>query len=144
MACHIRIAEERVKFAQPEITLGLIPGWGASRRLVRLIGLGKAVELILTGDHIRAREAQQLGLVNRVVPEGEALNEALRLASQLAALSGEGLRLVLDCLYAEPNMTTEEAMAHEARRFAEMACTYDRCEGLNAFLEKRRPQFEDR
>ena len=144
MACHIRIAEERTKFAQPEITLGLIPGWGGSRRLVHLVGLGKAVELILTGNHIRAHEAQQLGLVNRVVAEGTALEEAKRLARQLVALSSEGLRLALDCIYGELDMSAEEAMAYEARCFAEMACTYDKCEGVSAFLQKRRPQFEDR
>jgi enoyl-CoA hydratase/carnithine racemase len=144
MACHIRIAEERVKFGQPEIRLGLIPGWGGSRRLAHLVGLGKAVELILTGDHLRAQEAQQLGLVNRVVSEGEALTEAMRLAGQLVALSGQGLRLALDCVYTELDLGAEEAMAHEAKRFAEMACTYDKCEGLEAFLQKRRPQFEDR
>ena len=144
MACHIRVAEERVKFAQPEITLGLIPGWGGSRRLVHLVGLGKAVELILTGDHIRAHEAQQLGLVNRVVAEGEALEEAMRLARQLAALSSQGLRLALDCVYGELDLSAEEAMAYEARRFAQMACTYDKREGLEAFLQKRRPHFQDR
>jgi enoyl-CoA hydratase len=144
MACHIRIADEPVQFAQSEITLGLIPGWGGTRRLAHLIGLGKAVELILTGDRIPAQEALQLGLVNRVVAEGKALEEAMCLARQLAALSSEGLRLALDCIYSELDMSTNEAMAYEAQRFAEMACTYDKCEGLSAFLEKRGPQFEDR
>ncbi len=144
MACHIRIAEERAKFAQPEITLGLIPGWGGSRRLVRLIGLGKAVELILTGDHIRASEAHRLGLVNRVVPEGAALDEALRLGRKLAALSGQALRRALDCVYAGLDMPLDEAMEYEAVRFGEMAGTEDMREGLDAFLEKRRPEFTDR
>lgn len=144
MACHIRIAEEQAQFGQPEITLGLIPGWGGTRRLVHLVGLGKAVELILTGDHISAGEALRLGLVNRVVADGEALDEALLLASQLVALSSEGLRLALDCIYSELAMSASEAMACEAQRFAEMACTYDKCEGLSAFLEKRPPQFRDR
>jgi enoyl-CoA hydratase/carnithine racemase len=144
MACHIRIAEERVKFAQPEITLGLIPGWGGSQRLVRLVGLGKAVELILTGDHIRANEAQRIGLVNRVVPEGQALDEALQLGRQLAALSAEALRRALDCIYAGLDMSHDEAMDYEARRFGEMAATEDMREGLKAFREKRRAQFRDR
>jgi enoyl-CoA hydratase/carnithine racemase len=144
MACHMRIAEEQAEFGQPEIRLGLIPGWGGTRRLVHLVGLGKAVELILTGDRISAREALQLGLVNRVVAEGKALDEAMRLAAQLATLSSEGLRLALDCIYSELDMGTGEAMACEMQRFAEMACTYDKGEGLSAFLEKRHPQFEDR
>ncbi len=144
MACHMRIAEEQAEFAQPEIRLGLIPGWGGTRRLVHFVGLGKAVELILTGDRIPAREALRLGLVNRVVGEGKALEEAMCLAAQLAALSSEGLRLALDCIYSELDMGTREAMACEAQHFAEMACTYDKCEGLSAFLQKRSPQFEDR
>ena len=111
---------------------------------MHLVGLGKAVELILTGDHIRAHDAQQLGLVNRVVAEGEALEEAMRLARQLAALSSQGLRLALDCVYGELDLSAEEAMAYEARRFAQMACTYDKREGLEAFLQKRRPHFQDR
>lgn len=144
MACHIRIAEERVKLGQPEIKLGLVPGWGASRRLVHLVGLGKALELILTGDHIRASEAQRLGLVNRVVPEGAALDEAMRLGKQLAALSSEALRRALDAVYACLDLDVEDGMAYEAARFGEMASTEDIHEGLSAFLEKRRPQFRDR
>ncbi|MBN1579840.1 MAG: enoyl-CoA hydratase/isomerase family protein [Anaerolineae bacterium] len=144
MACHIRIAEEKVKFGQPEIKLGLIPGWGGSRRLVHLVGLGKALELILTGDHVRAAEAHQLGLVNRVVPEGEALNEALRLAKQLAALSSQALCRALDVVYACLDLDVEQGLAYEAGRFGEMATTEDMREGLSAFLEKRRPEFRDR
>ncbi len=144
MACHIRIAEEKVKFGQPEIKLGLIPGWGGSRRLVYLVGLGKALELILTGDHVRAAEAERIGLVNRVVPEGGALNAALDLAKQLAALSGQALRRALDVVYACLDLDAEQGMAYEAKRFGEMAGTEDMREGLSAFLEKRRPEFHDR
>lgn len=144
MACHIRIAEERVKFGQPEVSLGLMPGWGGSQRLVRLVGLGKAVELILTGDHIRAKEAHRLGLVNRVVPEGGALDEAKRLAGQLAAMSSQALKRAMAAIYAALDMEVEEAMAYEAARFGELAATEDMREGLSAFLEKRPPRFQDR
>ncbi|MBN1641929.1 MAG: enoyl-CoA hydratase/isomerase family protein [Anaerolineae bacterium] len=144
MACHIRIAEERTKFGQPEITLGLIPGWGGSRRLADLVGLGRALELILTGDPIHASEAHRIGLVNRVVPEGGALEEALRLGGRLAALSGEALRRALDCVVAGRGMSHDDAMAYEAARFGEMVGTEDMREGVNAFLEKRRAQFRDR
>jgi enoyl-CoA hydratase/carnithine racemase len=144
MACHIRIAEQRVKFGQPEVSLGLMPGWGGSQRLVRLVGLGKAVELILTGDHIRAKEAHRLGLINRVVPEGAALDEAKRLGGRLAAMSSQALRRALDTVYAVLDMDVEEAMAYEAARFGEMAATQDMHEGLAAFLDKRPPRFRDR
>ncbi len=144
MACHLRIAEERCKFGQPEIKLGLVPGWGGSRRLAHLVGLGKALELILTGDHIRADEAQRIGLVNRVVPQGSALEEAKKLAAQLAALSGEALRRALDVVYTCLDVDVESGMAYEAARLGEMAGTEDMHEGLAAFLEKRRPRFHDR
>jgi enoyl-CoA hydratase/carnithine racemase len=144
MACHIRIAEEKVKFGQPEIKLGLILGWGGSRRLVHLVGLGKALELILTGDHVRAQEAHRLGLVNRVVPEGEALTEALRLAKRLTSLSGQALRRALDVVYACLDLDVEQGLVYEAKRFGEIAGTEDMHEGLSAFLEKRRPEFRDR
>jgi enoyl-CoA hydratase/carnithine racemase len=144
LACHIRIAEERVKLGQPEIRLGIIPGWGATQRLARLIGPGKAVELILTGDPIRAKEAYRLGLVNRVVPEGAALDEALRLARRMTPLSRVALAKALDALYTGMNVRLEEGLAYEVERFSEMAQTEDMREGLRAFLEKRRPEFKDR
>jgi enoyl-CoA hydratase len=144
IACHIRIAEEKVKFGQPEIKLGLIPGWGGSQRLARLVGLGRAVELILTGDHIRAQEAHRIGLVNRVVPEGEALNEAMRLAKEIASLSSVALARALDTIYSGLDTSPEEALAYEATRFSELATTEDMREGVHAFLEKRRPSFQDR
>jgi enoyl-CoA hydratase/carnithine racemase len=144
LACHIRIAEERVKFAQPEIKLGLIPGWGATQRLIRLVGLGKATELILTGEHIRADEAYRIGLVNKVVPEGTALQEALRMAGRMASLSSLALAKALDAIYAGLNMSLDEGLAYEAACFSEMAATEDMREGLNAFIEKRTPEFKDR
>jgi len=127
LACHIRIAEEKVKLGQPEIRLGLIPGWGATQRLARLIGAGRAI-----------------GLVNRVVPKGEALNEALRLAKRLTTLSGVALTKALDAFYAGMNLGLDEGLAYEAARFGEMAATEDMREGLRAFLEKRTPEFRDR
>jgi enoyl-CoA hydratase/carnithine racemase len=144
IACHIRIAEEKVKFGQPEIKLGLVPGWGGSQRLARLVGLGRAVEMILTGDHIRAQEAYRIGLVNRVVPEGEALNEAMRMAKYIASLSSLALERALDTIYRGLDMSPDEGLAYEAKRFSELAATEDMREGVRAFLEKRRPSFQDR
>jgi enoyl-CoA hydratase len=144
LACHMRIAEESVKFGQPEIKLGLIPGWGGTQRLVRLVGLGNAIELILTGDHIRASEAYRIGLVNKVVPAGQALQEAQRLARRIAALSGVAIAKALDAIYTGLDLCLADGLACEAARFSEMADTEDMREGLSAFLEKRRPEFRDR
>lgn len=144
LACHMRIAEQSAKFGQPEIKLGLIPGWGATQRLARLVGLGKAIELILTGDHIRATEAHRIGLVNEVVEDGMALEAAKRMARRLAALSGVGLAKALDAIYTGLDLDDQAGLAYEVERFAEMADTEDRREGLSAFLEKRSPEFKDR
>jgi enoyl-CoA hydratase len=144
LACHIRIAEEKAKFGQTEIKLGLIPGWGGTQRLVRLVGLGKAVELILTGDHVRADEAYRIGLVNKVVPEGQALPEALRMAKHIAPLGGVAIAKALDAIYTGLDMELDAGLAYEVERFAEIADTEDIREGLSAFLEKRRPKFRDR
>jgi enoyl-CoA hydratase/carnithine racemase len=144
LACHIRIAEESVKIGQTEIKLGLIPGWGGTHRLIRTVGLGKAVEMVLTGDHIRAKEAYRVGLVNRLVPEGEALAEAMRMARRIAALSSVALAKALDVIYGSLDLSLEDALELEATRFSELADTEDTREGLSAFLEKRRPQFRGR
>lgn len=144
LACHMRIAEEKAKFGQPEIKLGLIPGWGGTQRLTRLVGVGKAIELILTGDHIRADEACRIGLVNRVVPEGTALQEALRLAKHIAALSELAVARALDAIYTGLHLGVEQGLEYEVGCFCEMTDTEDRREGLRAFLEKRRPHFTGR
>jgi enoyl-CoA hydratase/carnithine racemase len=143
LSCHLRIAEEGVKFGQTEIKLGLIPGWGGTQRLVRLVGLGRALEMILIGDHIRAKEAYRIGLVNQVVPRGEALEAALRMARRLAALSSVALAKALDAVYTGLDCTRADGLAYEIARFAEVANSEDIREGLSAFVEKRRPQFKD-
>ena len=144
MACHIRIAEENVQFAQREIRLGLIPGWGATQRLPRLVGLGKAVELILTGDAIDAQEAHRIGLINAIVPVGSAVHEAKAMAGRLASLSSVALAKALAAIYTGLDVGYEEGLAHEIACFGEMAETEDMREGLRAFLEKREPAFKDR
>jgi len=144
LACHIRIAEEGVKFGQTEIKLGLIPGWGGTQRLARQVGLGKALEMILTGDHVRAKEAHRIGLVNQVVPKGEALEVALRMARRLAALSSVALAKALAAVHASLDMPLDKGLAYEVARFSEVADSEDIREGLAAFQEKRRPKFKDR
>jgi enoyl-CoA hydratase/carnithine racemase len=143
LACHLRIAEEGVKFGQTEIKLGLIPGWGGTQRLARQVGFGKALEMILTGDHVRAKEAYRIGLVHELAPKGEALQAALRMARRLAALSSVALAKALDAVHASLYLPLDEGLAYEVERFAEVSESEDIREGLTAFQEKRRPQFRD-
>jgi enoyl-CoA hydratase/carnithine racemase len=145
MACHIRIAEDAVQFGNPEVKLGIMPGWGGTQRLARLVGKGKALELLLTGDSIKAQEAYRLGLVNKVVPVGSVMREAKRLGRLLAnwsALSMAAILAAVDEGLAEEDM--EDAMEVEMRQLTSLQGSADMTEGLNAFLEKRRPQFKDR
>lgn len=145
MACHIRIAEDGLRLGQPEINLGLIPGWGGTQRLPRLVGKGRALEMILTGDAITAQEAYRIGLVNKVVPTGAVIKEAQGLAKKLATTKSKlpmaaAIRAVNTGL--EQNM--EDALGTEAQQFVSLAGSEDVEEGLKAFLEKRKPTFKDR
>ncbi len=145
MACHIRIAEDGLRLGQPEINLGLIPGWGGTQRLSRIVGKGRALEMILTGDAITAQEAYRIGLVNKVVPTGTVIKEAKGLARKLATTKSKlpmaaAIRAVNEGL--EQNL--EEALETEAQQFVSLASSEDAEEGLKAFLEKRKPAFKDK
>lgn len=145
MACHIRLAEDSVQFGQPEIKLGIMPGWGGTQRLPRLVGKGKALELMLTGANIKAQEAYRLGIVNKVVPVGSVLREAMRLAKVISTWSALPIRAILTAVHEgcqEEDMRA--AMAVEREQFVGLQGSADMEEGLNAFLEKRRPEFKDR
>ncbi len=144
MACHIRIAEDSVQFGQPEIKLGIMPGWGGTQRLPRLIGKGNALELILTGNNIKAQEAYRLGLVNKVVPVGTVVREALRWAKVLSMWGGVAMAAILQAVNEGLEMSLEEGLKHEADLFAKLTATEDMREGVSAFLEKRKPSFKDR
>ncbi|MCR4404012.1 MAG: enoyl-CoA hydratase-related protein [Candidatus Acetothermia bacterium] len=144
LACHFRIAAENAVFGQPEINLGIIPGFGGTQRLARTIGRGRALEMILTGNNVMARAAEQWGLVNRVVPEDDLLREARSLAGMLMrkgkiALAA-GLRATVGGLKAD----FAAGMELETEQFGRVADTEDMREGTRAFLEKRQPQFKDR
>ena len=144
MACHLRISGDRARFGQPEITLGIIPGWGGTQRLPRLIGKAKATEWILTGDVVTAQEALRLGLVNQVVAQDQVLKVAKDLARKIAS---KGMVTITESLRAiEEGLegTLEAGMAKEADAFGRVAATEDSREGVKAFLEKRQPQFKDR
>ena len=142
MACTIRIAAETAKLGQPEINLGIVPGYGGTQRLARLIGRGRALELLLTGDQIPAAEAHRLGLVNRVVPAAALLSEARALAASLAAKAPVAVRYILDAVNKGLQMGFAEAQVFEATLFGLAASTEDMREGTKAFLEKRKADFK--
>jgi len=141
LACHIRVASENAKFGQPEVNLAVIPGYGGTQRLARLVGIGRATELILTGEAIDAAEAHRIGLANRIVPKGEALVEALRIASVIRSKGQPAVRLALQALRCVPQMGLREGLAAEAALFGISCGTDDFREGTAAFLEKRKPNF---
>ena len=143
MACTIRIAAEHARLGQPEIGLGLIPGFGGTQRLTRLVGRGKALEMMLTGAPISAAEAERVGLVNRVVPGASLLTEARSLAATLAAQPPLAVRAILEAV-SVGTLSPETGLTHEAALFGLMAATDDMREGTRAFLEKRKPRFVGR
>ena len=141
MACTLRIASDTARFGQPEINLGLIPGYAGSQRLPRLVGRGRAHELLLTGDMISAEEAWRIGLVNKVVPAAQLMDEAKKLAQALAAKAPIAVRYILDAVASGGDMGFAEAEDHEATLFGLVSTTEDMREGTRAFLEKRKPTF---
>jgi len=144
MSCHMRICSDRARLGQPEINLGIIPGWGGTQRLSRLAGKGKAVEMILTGDMITAQDAYRLGLVNKVVPAGAVLKEARGLARKIVSKSKFPVAAALRAITGGLAVPIEEGLKIEADQFVGLADTEDIREGIGAFLEKRQPQFKDK
>jgi enoyl-CoA hydratase/carnithine racemase len=144
MACHIRIASDAAKFGQPEINLGIIPGFGGTQRLARIIGPSVATELILTGDVISAQDALRLGLVNAVVPAADLEQAALKLAEKIASKSLPAIQAALRAIGGGLDLYLADGLALEAKIFGEVCETADKKEGLRAFLEKRKPNFQDR
>lgn len=144
MACTLRLAADTARLGQPEINLGIIPGYAGTQRLARLVGRGAALEILLTGDPLTAQEAQRLGLVNRVVPAAELMNEARKLAAALAAKAPVAVRYIIDAVNKGLQMPLAEAQVYEATLFGLIASTDDMREGTRAFLEKRKPTFKGR
>ena len=142
MACHVRIASATAKFGQPEVKLGTIPGYGGTQRLSRLIGRGRALQLLLTGEMIDAAEALRLGLVNHVVPADASVVDAARAMLRVMLANGPlALAQCIDVVNRGADITLEEALALEAAAFGMLAATDDMREGTTAFLEKRPPNF---
>lgn len=144
MACHLRIAADTAKVGQPEINLGLVPGFGGSQRLLRLAGRAAALELCLLGAPITAERAYQLGVVNRVVPAAELEAETRKWAEQLAAAAPLALRGNLDVIHVGGECAIEEGLQYESAQFGLMFATEDMREGTRAFLERRKPEFSGR
>jgi enoyl-CoA hydratase len=141
MACTIRLAADSATIGLPEITLGILPGYGGTQRMARLLGKGKAMELILTGAPVSAGEALRIGLVNKVVPAAELMTEARALAGRLAKQAPIAVRYIMSALNRGLEMPFAEACAFEATLFGLVASTADMREGTRAFLEKRKPVF---
>ena len=142
MACTLRLASENAKFGQPEVKLGIIPGYGGTQRLPRLVGKGRAMQIILSGEMLSAQEAYRIGLVNEVVPLGELIARAEALAAKIIANGPLACRYVIDAVNKGMEMTLQEGLFLEASLFGVCCATEDKNEGTKAFLEKRAPQFK--
>ena len=141
MACHIRIASENAKFGQPEVKLGIAPGYGGTQRLPRLVGKGVALQLILTAEMIDAAEAYRIGLVNKVVPADQLMPESEKMLRGILSMGPLAVRLSIEAIDHGLEMTLDEGLLLEANHFGLLAATQDTKEGLSAFLEKRPAKF---
>ncbi|MBI4473911.1 MAG: enoyl-CoA hydratase/isomerase family protein, partial [Acidobacteria bacterium] len=144
IACDLRIASDAARFGQPEINLGIIPGGGGTQRLTRLVGEGKAMELILTGDLIDAAQAQSIGLVNDVVPAADLRARAMVLAGRIAEKSPVALRMAKEAVKTAARTNLREGLDRETDLFCITFGSEDKEEGVRAFLEKRKPDFKGR
>ena len=144
MACHVRIASESAKFGQPEVKLGITPGFGGTQRLARLVGRGRAMQLLLTGEQIGAAEALRIGLVNAVAAPAELLDAARKMVGQMIANAPLAIALCIEAVDRGLDMTVDEGCTLEATHFGLLAATDDMREGMRAFLEKRPAQFVGR
>jgi enoyl-CoA hydratase len=142
LACHLRIASDNARFGLPEVGLGIIPGYGGTIRLARIVGLGRALELTLTGEMIGAEKAEAMGLVNAVVPQAELMDRARTMAGTIASKAPVALRMALESVYQALDTSTAEALRYESSLFGLLASTDDMKEGMAAFMEKRKADFK--
>ncbi len=144
LACHIRLASDNAVMGLPEVKLGIIPGYGGTQRLPRLIGPGRALELILSARSIKAEEAERIGLVNRVVPQAELIDEAVKLAESMLANGPLAIEAALECVVRGMSLPLDQGLRFESGRFGILASSEDMHEGLQAFLDKRKADFHRR
>lgn len=142
ISCDIRVASENAKFGQPEVNLGVIPGFGGTQRLPRLIGKGRACELLFTGDMIDAAEAYRIGLVNKVVAQESLMDVCLEIAAKITAKGPVAVRLCKQTVNNGLQMDLDRANSYEAVQFGQCFASQDQTEGMKAFLEKRKPEFQ--
>ena len=142
MHCDMIIASETAQFGQPEIKIGVMPGAGGTQRLIRAVGKAKAMELILTGRFMKADEALEAGLINKVVPVALYMEEATKLAMEIATMSPTAVRLAKEAILASFNNTLDEGLVLERKNFYLLFASEDQTEGMEAFIEKRKPNFK--
>ena len=143
MACHVRYASENAIFAQPEVKLGLIPGWGGTQRLPRIVGMGNATELIIGGHMIDAKEALRIGLVNKIFPLDNLMEETINFAKEILKNGPDCIAESLRCINNSAGHSLMEGLDIEVEAFSELFGTDETTEGLNAFVDKRKPKFRD-
>ncbi len=143
LACHIRVASETATFGQPEVLLGILPGWGGTQRLPRLVGSGLANEIITTGRMVSALEAKSMGLVNHVVPPDELMNKCMEIANQILKNGPNAIAQSLNCIQKRTGMSMEDGLEIEVENFSKLFATEEAKEGLSAFVEKRKPNFRN-
>ena len=141
LACDIRIASENAKLGQPEVNLGIIPGYGGTQRMARLVGKGKAKELIFTGDMIDAAEALRIGLVEKVVPQAELMKTAQEMAAKIISKGPLAIKAAKRAINLGLDVDLKSGLEYEAMEFSAICATEDKTEGTSAFLEKRKPNF---
>jgi len=144
LACHLRVASENARFGLPEVGLGIIPGYGGTIRLARLIGLGRAIEMTLTGDIIDGARAETLGIVSRVVARETLLDDAKAFLRKITKNGPVAVRMALESMYHALDVSTPDALDYESSLFGLLASTEDMKEGMTAFLEKRKADFKGR
>jgi len=144
MACDIRLASEKAKLGQPEVNLGLIPGYGGTQRLARLVGSGKAKQMIFTGDFVTAQEAYRIGLVDEVYPLDELMDKAMEMAKKIASKGPLAVKTSKEAINLGMNTDIRTGCEHEATLFAAICATEDKNEGTGAFLEKRKADFKNK
>ena len=141
LSCHLRIASDNAIFAQPEVKIGLLPGWGGTQRLPRIIGRGLGNEIILTGRNVTAKEALDIGLVNRVVPQEELMNTCFDIANMILKNSPNAIAESIKLIRLAAGTKLKKGLSKEAKSFSELFETEETAEGLTAFVEKRPPKF---
>ncbi|HKP75564.1 MAG TPA: enoyl-CoA hydratase-related protein [Longimicrobiaceae bacterium] len=144
LACHLRIASENAQFGLPEVKLGIIPGYGGTLRLPRIVGKGRALELMLTAQFIKADEAYRIGLANKVVPQAELMDTARKMMETILANGPVAVGLAIECATRGMEMSVDDGLALESNLFGLLAATSDMREGMSAFLEKRKAAFTGR